>query len=75
MGYNSEIEAVPSEKARDVGFDRSIIGSYGQDDRACAYTSLEAIFDIKSPKKTAIAIFFDKEEIVVKEAVVLNRTL
>lgn len=60
---SAEIEAVPAEKARDIGFDRSLIGSYGQDDRICAYTSLQSILDIKSPEKTAIALFFDKEEI------------
>ncbi|MBC8439025.1 MAG: aminopeptidase [Deltaproteobacteria bacterium] len=60
---SAEIEAVPAEKARDVGFDRSMIGSYGQDDRVCAYTSLEAIMDTPSPDRTAIALFFDKEEI------------
>ena len=61
---SAEIEAVPSQKARDIGFDRSLTGSYGQDDRVCAYTSLEAILDIKqSADKTAIAMFFDKEEI------------
>ncbi|MCD4718332.1 MAG: aminopeptidase [Desulfobacula sp.] len=60
---SAEIEAVPAEKARDVGFDRSMIGSYGQDDRICAYTSLEAILDTQHPNKTAIALFFDKEEI------------
>ncbi len=60
---SAEIEAVPAEKARDVGFDKSMIGSYGQDDRICAYTSLEAILDTKAPNKTAIALFFDKEEI------------
>ncbi len=61
---SAEIEAVPAQKARDIGFDRSMIGSYGQDDRICAYTSLEAILDIKqSANKTAIALFFDKEEI------------
>ena len=60
---SAEIEAVPAEKARDIGFDRSMIGSYGQDDRICAYTSLEAIFDTQHPNKTAIALFFDKEEI------------
>ena len=60
---SAEIEAVPAEKARDVGFDRSMIGAYGQDDRVCAYTSLEAILDTPSPDKTAIALFFDKEEI------------
>ena len=61
---SAEIEAVPAQKARDIGFDRSMIGSYGQDDRICAYTSLEAMLDIKQPlNKTAIAMFFDKEEI------------
>jgi aspartyl aminopeptidase len=60
---SAEIEAVPAEKARDVGFDRSMIGSYGQDDRVCAYTSLKAILSVPSPDKTAIALFFDKEEI------------
>jgi len=60
---SAEIEAVPAEKARDIGFDRSMIGSYGQDDRVCAYTSLTAILDTPSPKRTAIALFFDKEEI------------
>jgi aspartyl aminopeptidase len=61
---SAEIEAVPSQKARDIGFDRSLTGSYGQDDRICAYTSLKAILDIKKPlNQTAIALFFDKEEI------------
>ncbi len=60
---SAEIEAVPSEKARDVGFDRSMIGAYGQDDRICAYTGLEAFLDSESPEKTAVALFFDKEEI------------
>ena len=61
---SAEIEAVPAQKARDIGFDRSMIGSYGQDDRICAYTTLKAILDIKqSVNKTAIALFFDKEEI------------
>ncbi len=61
---SAEIEAVPAQKARDIGFDRSMIGSYGQDDRICAYTTLKAILDIKQPaNKTAIALFFDKEEI------------
>jgi len=60
---SAEIEAVPSEKARDVGFDRSMIGAYGQDDRACAFASLEAFLDSESSEKTAMALFFDKEEI------------
>ncbi|MCP4722345.1 MAG: aminopeptidase [Desulfobacteraceae bacterium] len=60
---SAEIEAVPAGSARDIGFDRSMVGAYGQDDRICAFTSLEALFDTPSPKKTAIALFFDKEEI------------
>ncbi|RLB97041.1 MAG: aminopeptidase, partial [Deltaproteobacteria bacterium] len=60
---SAEIEAVPAEKARDIGFDRSMIGSYGQDDRICAYTCLKAILDMQHTNKTAIALFFDKEEI------------
>ena len=60
---SAEIEAVPAAKARDIGFDRSMIGAYGQDDRICAFTELEALFDLKSPIKTAMALFFDKEEI------------
>ncbi len=60
---SAEIEAVPSGPARDVGIDRSMIGSYGQDDRICAYTSLEAIMGVKTPDRTALALFVDKEEI------------
>lgn len=64
---SAEIEAVPSYKARDIGFDRSLIGAYGQDDKICAYTSLKAILAINKNKqivnKTGIAFFFDKEEI------------
>jgi aspartyl aminopeptidase len=61
---SAELEAVPAFKARDIGFDRSLIGSYGQDDRVCAYTSLKAILDLKkTPKKTAVVILTDKEEV------------
>jgi aspartyl aminopeptidase len=60
---SAELEAVPSFKARDMGFDRSLIGAYGQDDRACAYASLKAILDLKKPEYTAISLFVDKEEI------------
>ena len=60
---SSELEAVPAYKARDMGFDRSLIGAYGQDDRACAYTSFRAIMDLKNPEHTAIALFVDKEEV------------
>ncbi len=60
---SAELEAVPAAKARDLGFDRSLVGSYGQDDRVCAYPALTAVLDVKEPEKTAIAILTDKEEI------------
>lgn len=60
---SAEIEIVPAFKARNIGFDESFIGAYGQDDRVCAFTTLKAIFDIAEPKKTAVAILVDKEEI------------
>lgn len=60
---SSEIEVVPALKARDVGLDRSMIGGYGQDDRVCAYTALRAILEIKKPKKTAVCLLVDKEEV------------
>lgn len=60
---SAELEIVPAGKARDIGWDRSLVGAYGQDDRVCAYASLEAICNIRTPEKTAIALFVDKEEI------------
>ena len=60
---SAELEVVPAGKARDIGFDRSFIASYGHDDRVCAYAELAGIFDAKSPKRTAVCIFADKEEI------------
>lgn len=60
---SAEFEAVPAFKARDVGIDRSMVGAYGQDDRVCVYTTLRAILDIPTPQHTAVALFFDKEEI------------
>lgn len=60
---SSEIEIVPAFKARDLGFDRSMIASYGQDDRVCAYSLLEAIIHANKNPYTSIAIFADKEEI------------
>ncbi len=59
---SAELEAVPAFKASDVGFDKSMIGSYGQDDRVCAYTSLKALLDCDKVNKTAIVILADKEE-------------
>ena len=60
---SAELEIVPAYKARDLGFDRSLVAAYGQDDHACAYTSLQAILGLKDPEHTAIALFVDKEEI------------
>ncbi|MGI6177925.1 MAG: aminopeptidase [Eubacterium sp.] len=60
---SAEIEVVPAGAARDLGFDRSMVIGYGQDDRVCAYTSLRAILDMKAPKRTSVCILTDKEEI------------
>lgn len=60
----SELSFVPGGKARDVGFDRSFVGSYGQDDRVCAYGSLLALTEATEiPRRTSICILADKEEI------------
>ncbi len=59
---SAELEAVPEYKARDLGFDRSMIGAYGHDDRVCAYPALMAALDCKTPKKTTVTILADKEE-------------
>lgn len=61
--YRAEIEMVPAQKAVDVGFDRSLIGAYGQDDRVCAYTALMAEIETKRPTYTTVTILADKEEI------------
>ena len=60
---SAEIEVVPAGKARDFGLDRSMIMSYGQDDRVCAYTSLAAMLNVEAPKRTSCCILVDKEEI------------
>ncbi|MDR3209529.1 MAG: aminopeptidase [Oscillospiraceae bacterium] len=63
---SAELEAVPQGAARDVGFDRSLIGAYGHDDRSCAYAALRALLDLAAagtPKRTAVCILTDKEEI------------
>ena len=59
----AEIEFVPATKAQDVGFDRSLIGSYGQDDKVCAYTARTAEIDTKAPYYTTVTVLADKEEI------------
>ena len=60
---SAELELVPAVKACDIGFDRSMIGAYGQDDRVCAYPALNAILNVEKPEHTAVAILTDKEEI------------
>ncbi len=60
---SSELEIVPAGKTRDLGFDRSLILGYGQDDRSCAYTSVAALFDSKATERTNCCICVDKEEI------------
>ena len=60
---SAELEVVPAGKAREAGFDRSMILSYGQDDRVCAFSSLKAMLEIGRTKRTACCILVDKEEI------------
>ena len=59
---SAELTLVPAFPARDVGLDRSFIGAYGQDDRACAYAALKALFDLGTPDRTAVVVLADKEE-------------
>ena len=60
---SAELSLVPSEKSRDIGFDRSMVGAYGHDDRVCAYPPLMALIETKTPEHTAILVLVDKEEI------------
>lgn len=59
---SAELEAVPAFKARDIGFDRSLIGGYGHDDRCCAFPALKATVDCENPVHTAVTVLTDKEE-------------
>lgn len=60
---SAELEIVPAGKAREAGFDRSMVLAYGQDDRVCAYTSVKAMLDTKETERTMCCILVDKEEI------------
>ncbi len=60
---SAELEIVPAGRAREYGLDRSMIMSYGQDDRVCAFTSLAAMLDVDKVERTACCILVDKEEI------------
>ena len=59
---SAELEAVPAFKARDIGFDRGLIGAYGHDDKVCAYPAAQAIFDAENPQYTCVTVLTDKEE-------------
>ena len=60
---SSELELVPAMPCRSMGFDESMVAGYGQDDKICVYTSLTALMNVQNPKKTAVCIIADKEEI------------
>lgn len=60
---SADIFAVPAGKAKDVGFDRSLISAYGHDDRVCAYSTLKAVFESAGGKNTCVGVLVDKEEI------------
>ena len=60
---SAELEIVPAGKAHDMGFDRSMVLAYGQDDRVCAYTSLVAMLEVDKVKRTTCCLLVDKEEI------------
>lgn len=61
----AELNVVPATKARDVGFDRSMIMAYGHDDKVCSFASLKAILEAgeNTPEKTLVGLYVDKEEI------------
>ena len=60
---SAELEVVPAGKAREAGFDRSMVLAYGQDDRVCAFTSMKAMLDSPQTERTMCCILVDKEEI------------
>jgi aspartyl aminopeptidase len=60
---SAELQAVPSEKARDLGFDRSMISAYSQDDKICSYACLQSLFDSDGVEETQMCIWVDREEI------------
>ncbi|MDR1669474.1 MAG: aminopeptidase [Oscillospiraceae bacterium] len=60
---SAELSLVPAGGANDAGLDRSMMGAYGQDDRACSYAALRALFDAREPEYTGVCILADKEEI------------
>lgn len=59
----AEICAVPAYKSVDIGFDRMMVGSYGHDDRVCAYPAIQAVFSVDKPEHTVMTLLTDKEEV------------
>lgn len=60
---SAELELVPAFPVTDIGFDRSLIGAYGHDDRVCAYPALEAVINCDAPERTIVTVLADKEEV------------
>lgn len=60
---SAELSLVPAYKAKDIGFDRALIGAYGHDDRVCSYPAYTALFDTETPEHTVMVVLADKEEI------------
>ncbi len=60
---SAELEMVPALPVSDIGFDRSLIGAYGHDDRVCAYPAVEAIINCTAPERTTVTVLADKEEV------------
>ena len=60
---SADLEAVPAMNASEIGFDRSFIGAYGQDDRVCSYAILKATLELEKPKRTCVCLLSDKEEV------------
>lgn len=60
---SAELCLIPTFKTRDIGFDSSMIGGYGHDDKVCAYPAIAAAFDVVEPEQTCITYLTDKEEI------------
>lgn len=62
--FSAELQLVPAIQPRDVGFDRSLIGAYAHDDRACSFAAMNALLDVtKTPEYTSLVVWMDKEEI------------
>ena len=60
---SAELCVVPAYKAKDIGFDRALLGAYGHDDRVCSYPAFTALFDSETDEHTVMVILADKEEI------------